>query len=178
VVAVERGRKDLLALLDPLAPGVERQVALGFGPPALFVGFKGRFRAVLKDEIVAARSVGLEGGDQLELRARLPAAALGLCSGCGWSAGGSQGVCFRSLDGGVRNLRGPWLHPGVELAKVRLLGLARDEDRLVLGGNLLRLIERVRRQANTSLVAAVRTASPPLPDGRDPWAGEQFPGVI
>jgi predicted TIM-barrel fold metal-dependent hydrolase len=37
---------------------------------------------------------------------------------------------------------GPWLHPGVELAKVRLLGLgARDEQR-VLGGNALRLISR------------------------------------
>lgn len=37
---------------------------------------------------------------------------------------------------------GPWLHPGVELAKVRALGLgARDQD-LVLGGNFLRLIER------------------------------------
>ena len=35
---------------------------------------------------------------------------------------------------------GPWLHPGVELAKVKLLGLrARDEQR-VLGGNALRLL--------------------------------------
>lgn len=35
---------------------------------------------------------------------------------------------------------GPWLHPGVELAKVRALGLRPREERLVLGGNLLRLI--------------------------------------
>ena len=28
---------------------------------------------------------------------------------------------------------GPWLHPGVELAKVRALGLSRSEERLVLG---------------------------------------------
>lgn len=34
---------------------------------------------------------------------------------------------------------GPWLHPGVELAKVRALGLPPAEERLVLGGNFLRL---------------------------------------
>ncbi|HMQ35629.1 MAG TPA: amidohydrolase family protein, partial [Chloroflexaceae bacterium] len=35
---------------------------------------------------------------------------------------------------------GPWLHPAVELAKIRALGLSpRDEGR-VLGGNLLQLI--------------------------------------
>jgi uncharacterized protein len=37
---------------------------------------------------------------------------------------------------------GPWLHPGVELAKVRALGLASNDERLVTGGNLLRLIQR------------------------------------
>jgi uncharacterized protein len=35
---------------------------------------------------------------------------------------------------------GPWLHPGVELAKVRALRLSPPDARLVLGGNLLRLI--------------------------------------
>jgi len=39
---------------------------------------------------------------------------------------------------------GPWLHPGVELAKVKLLGLPPAEEELVLGGNFLRLISRVR----------------------------------
>jgi predicted TIM-barrel fold metal-dependent hydrolase len=34
---------------------------------------------------------------------------------------------------------GPWLHPGVELAKVRLLRLAPEDERLVLGGNWERL---------------------------------------
>ena len=38
---------------------------------------------------------------------------------------------------------GPWLHPAVELAKVRLLGLPPADEALVLGGNLLRLISRV-----------------------------------
>lgn len=37
---------------------------------------------------------------------------------------------------------GPWLHPAVELAKVRALGLASADQALVLGGNLLRLIGR------------------------------------
>jgi predicted TIM-barrel fold metal-dependent hydrolase len=40
---------------------------------------------------------------------------------------------------------GPWLHPGLELAKIRALQLPPPEERLVLGGNLLRLIRRTRR---------------------------------
>jgi predicted TIM-barrel fold metal-dependent hydrolase len=35
---------------------------------------------------------------------------------------------------------GPYLHPGVELAKVRLLGLRPADERQVLAGNVLRLI--------------------------------------
>ncbi len=42
---------------------------------------------------------------------------------------------------------GPGLHPAVELAKVRALGLPADAERLVLGGNLRRLIGRVRAPA-------------------------------
>ena len=41
---------------------------------------------------------------------------------------------------------GPWLHPAAELAKVRLLGLPAPEEALILGGNFLRLIGRVKRQ--------------------------------
>lgn len=37
---------------------------------------------------------------------------------------------------------GPWLHPEVELTKLRLLGLPPHEEALVLGGNFLRLIEK------------------------------------
>ncbi|MBX3606683.1 MAG: amidohydrolase family protein [Piscinibacter sp.] len=40
---------------------------------------------------------------------------------------------------------GPWLHPEVELHKLRLLGLSAAQQQQVLGGNLLRLIARVRR---------------------------------
>jgi predicted TIM-barrel fold metal-dependent hydrolase len=45
---------------------------------------------------------------------------------------------------------GPWLHPALELQKVRLLGLSPDHERLILGENLLRLLPgsrapRIRR---------------------------------
>jgi len=39
---------------------------------------------------------------------------------------------------------GPWIHPGVELHKIRLLGLPRDHETLVLGGNMLRLMSQAR----------------------------------
>jgi uncharacterized protein len=35
---------------------------------------------------------------------------------------------------------GPWLHPALELAKIRLLGLPRQQEDLILGGNILRLL--------------------------------------
>jgi uncharacterized protein len=50
--------------------------------------------------------------------------------------GGAQKVLFGS--------DGPWLHPALELQKIRLLKLPPEEERLVLGGNLLRLIKDVR----------------------------------
>lgn len=37
---------------------------------------------------------------------------------------------------------GPWLHPAVELAKIRALALPPRDERRVLGGNLLRLLGR------------------------------------
>lgn len=37
---------------------------------------------------------------------------------------------------------GPWLHPGIELAKVRALGLTSQAERLILGDTFLRLIGR------------------------------------
>jgi len=37
---------------------------------------------------------------------------------------------------------GPWLHPGLELAKIRALGLNHEDQALILGHNLLRLIGR------------------------------------
>ena len=35
---------------------------------------------------------------------------------------------------------GPWLHPGVEIQKIRLLGLPPDRQALILGENILRLL--------------------------------------
>src|SRR5499426_4326002 len=58
---------------------------------------------------------------------------------------------------------GPWLHPGVELAKVRALGLAKQEEALILGGNFLRLIGSVGQRAraqNTYEPADFRTTTP------------------
>ncbi len=46
--------------------------------------------------------------------------------------GGPQKVLFGS--------DGPWLHPGLELHKIRLLGLPAHDEALVLGGNILRLL--------------------------------------
>jgi uncharacterized protein len=69
---------------------------------------------------------------------------------------------------------GPWLHPGVELAKVRALGLSQSEERLVLSENFLRLIRRVRKQsARTPTV--VHWTGGSQSEFRDPWEGEQFP---
>jgi len=43
---------------------------------------------------------------------------------------------------------GPWLHPALELQKIRLLGLRPAEEALILGGNAQRLIlERKSRRA-------------------------------
>jgi uncharacterized protein len=43
---------------------------------------------------------------------------------------------------------GPWLHPGLELHKIRLLGLPPDQESLILGGNALRLLRRIRTAPN------------------------------
>jgi uncharacterized protein len=50
---------------------------------------------------------------------------------------------------------GPWLHPALELHKIRLLKLPPDQEALILGGNLLRLIgvrraPRPRRATTTA----------------------------
>jgi predicted TIM-barrel fold metal-dependent hydrolase len=71
---------------------------------------------------------------------------------------------------------GPWLHPGVELAKVRALGFPPREERKVLAGNILRLMrgagERSHPVRPWALPAA---AAPPVETARDPWEGNHFP---
>jgi predicted TIM-barrel fold metal-dependent hydrolase len=42
---------------------------------------------------------------------------------------------------------GPWLHPGLELAKVRALGLSAADERLIVQANVLRLIGRAAASA-------------------------------
>jgi uncharacterized protein len=70
---------------------------------------------------------------------------------------------------------GPWLHPGVELAKVRALELPPEEEALILGGNLLRLIRRVRKVVpgfSPSALEQEELKPSPAFSGRwsDPWA--------
>jgi predicted TIM-barrel fold metal-dependent hydrolase len=60
---------------------------------------------------------------------------------------------------------GPWLHPGLELHKIRLLGLRPEHETLILGGNILRLIRTAKvgqeaRQVARS-VAKSRQVAPP-----------------
>ena len=70
---------------------------------------------------------------------------------------------------------GPWLHPGLELAKIRALGLPPVEEALVTGGNLRRLLSRPRRPARVPVVAAAVETAAVTGEARDPWAGAQFP---
>lgn len=71
---------------------------------------------------------------------------------------------------------GPWLHPAVELAKVRALGLTLVEERLVLGENFLRLIARVKvapsSRARRPMLACAAAAA--QEERGDPWASAQF----
>ncbi|MBX3304993.1 MAG: amidohydrolase family protein [Nitrospira sp.] len=62
---------------------------------------------------------------------------------------------------------GPWLHPDVELAKIRALQLTPVDERLVLAGNFLRLIRQVRRNP-LQISVSVRRGTV-LADVRDPW---------
>jgi predicted TIM-barrel fold metal-dependent hydrolase len=62
---------------------------------------------------------------------------------------------------------GPWLHPGVELAKVRALGLPPADEALVTGGNLLRILGRGRAPRRVAVPFA--GVAPPQGEMRDPW---------
>lgn len=43
---------------------------------------------------------------------------------------------------------GPWLHPGLELHKIKLLNLTPSAERLILGENALRLLRKIRRRVS------------------------------
>jgi hypothetical protein len=76
---------------------------------------------------------------------------------------------------------GPWLHPGIELAKVRTLGLSRSDETLVLGDNFLRLIERVGRPTHArnghrlAHSAPVRRLGAQMTGRGDLWLQEDIP---
>jgi len=53
---------------------------------------------------------------------------------------------------------GPWLHPGLELHKIRLLGLPPQQEALILAGNILRLLRGV------APLEEVRNAQKPSPE--------------
>jgi predicted TIM-barrel fold metal-dependent hydrolase len=68
---------------------------------------------------------------------------------------------------------GPWLHPAVELAKVKVLNLSSADEALVLGGNFLRLIARVGVRRQTRVDGSVNDwnagALVSQGDRGDPW---------
>ncbi len=68
---------------------------------------------------------------------------------------------------------GPWLHPGLELAKVRLLGLPPAGLSQVLAGNFLRLIPAARRAAPEASWQDSSSTQPAgaglFPSPADPW---------
>ena len=66
---------------------------------------------------------------------------------------------------------GPWLHPAVELSKVRALGLLPEDERKVLSENFLRLVSRVNREPEARLVENAELA-PVLPTRHDPWRAQ------
>jgi uncharacterized protein len=76
---------------------------------------------------------------------------------------------------------GPWLHPGVELAKARALGLSKSDESLVFGDNFLRLIERAGRPAparNGHRLAhsvPARTFAAQISERSDPWLQQEVP---
>jgi predicted TIM-barrel fold metal-dependent hydrolase len=72
---------------------------------------------------------------------------------------------------------GPWLHPALELAKIRALSLPPYEEALILGGNFLRLISRVRSGPRLSLPPITPWPGPMnfTKEFQDPWEVEQFP---
>jgi predicted TIM-barrel fold metal-dependent hydrolase len=69
---------------------------------------------------------------------------------------------------------GPWLHPGVELHKIRLLGLRPEDEALVLGRNTTRLMSgaRAERRIGRPVPPVVsRSVHVAAPDARDQSLG-------
>jgi predicted TIM-barrel fold metal-dependent hydrolase len=58
---------------------------------------------------------------------------------------------------------GPWLHPGLELEKVRLLRLPPEAESLILAGNFLRLTRSARSRRRPVESPPAATRPPPRP---------------
>ncbi|MEA2694791.1 MAG: uncharacterized protein QOJ16_4178 [Acidobacteriota bacterium] len=72
---------------------------------------------------------------------------------------------------------GPYLHPGLELAKVRALGLPPAAEDQVLAGNLLRLVSpggKERRRASLRATSLELAGEADEAEARDPWAADPF----
>ena len=64
---------------------------------------------------------------------------------------------------------GPWLHPAVELAKVRALQISPGEAQQILSSNLLRLISGALRRQPVDSVQGFASPADALPPKDDPW---------
>jgi predicted TIM-barrel fold metal-dependent hydrolase len=73
---------------------------------------------------------------------------------------------------------GPWLHPAVELAKVRELRLSASDEAAVLGGNFLRLIAPARVRARAQALARARGSKAAPDSGGDPELAARDPWVV
>jgi uncharacterized protein len=61
---------------------------------------------------------------------------------------------------------GPWFHPGLELHKIRLLGLPPRDEAKILGGNLLRLIRPARLRPPAAVRGEARARGASASHGR------------
>lgn len=68
---------------------------------------------------------------------------------------------------------GPWLHPGVELAKVRALSLSSEDEERVVSRNFLTLIGRAGGTPRPLRTAAGRV--PAVERDADPWLNAEVP---
>jgi predicted TIM-barrel fold metal-dependent hydrolase len=75
---------------------------------------------------------------------------------------------------------GPWLHPGVELAKVRELGLSRSDQTLVLRDNFLHLVKsvghpvRARKQYRLARSSFAPNSPVRVRERGDPWVQSEI----
>jgi uncharacterized protein len=69
---------------------------------------------------------------------------------------------------------GPWLHPGVEIEKIRLLGLPRREEDLILGGNAARLLTGERFKASSIICLDLdHCMTPPISCGSKTYRADR-----